>query len=246
MIADVSKGQIPTDIPRHIAIVMDGNGRWALRRGLPAIAGHKAGAETLKKICQAASEIGVNYLTVYAFSTENWRRPKSWVAELMDLLKYYLKFELKDLIKNNIRLHVIGDREKISSDLNHLIEEAVEKTKNNNGINLIIALSYGGRSEITHAMQEIAKKIKNKELSPEIIDEEIISKHLYTALFPDPDLLIRTSGEMRISNFLLWQIAYAELYFTSKLWPEFDIEDLKKAIDDFKNRERRYGTTVGS
>lgn len=246
MTADFTKGQIPTDAPEHIAIVMDGNGRWALRRGLPTIAGHKAGAETLKKICKAASEMGVNHLTVYAFSTENWRRPKSWVAELMDLLKYYLKFELKELIKNNIRLHVIGDREKISDDLNQLIDEAVEKTKNNNGINLIIALSYGGRSEIAHAMKAITQKIKNNELSPEIIDENTISKHLYTAQFPDPDLLIRTSGEMRVSNFLLWQIAYAELYFTHKLWPEFEVEDLKIAINDYKNRERRYGATVGS
>lgn len=246
MASDLSKSQISTNTPQHVAIVMDGNGRWALRRGLPTIAGHKAGAETLKKICQAASEMGISYLTVYAFSTENWHRPKSWVAELMDLLKYYLKFELKELIKKNIRLHVIGDRKKISNDLNQLIDEAAEKTKNNDGINLIIALSYGGRSEITHAIRAITKKINDKELSPETIDEELISKHLYTTKFPDPDLLIRTSGEMRISNFLLWQIAYTELYFTHKLWPDFEVEDLKKAIADYQNRERRYGATVGS
>lgn len=246
MASDSGKGQISTDIPQHVAIVMDGNGRWALRRGLPTIAGHKAGAETLKKICETASEMGVKYLTVFAFSTENWYRPKSWVNELMDLLKYYLRFELKDLIKKNIRLHVIGNRDKTPNDLNQLIDDAIEKTKSNTGINLIIALSYGGRSEITHAIKAISEKIKNKELSPEIIDEEIISKHLYTAPFPDPDLLIRTSGEMRISNFLLWQIAYTELYFTHKFWPEFEAEDLKKAINDYRNRERRYGATIGS
>lgn len=246
MLEDTIKNQVSTDIPEHIAIVMDGNGRWASRRGLPAIAGHKAGAETLKKICRSASEMGVKHLTVYAFSTENWRRPRSWVTELMDLLKYYLKFELKELIKNNVRLSVVGDREKISDDLNQLIEEATEKTKNNNGINLIIALSYGGRSEITHAVKEIAKKVSGGELLLESINEDVISKHLYTASSPDPDLLIRTSGEMRISNFLLWQIAYTELYFTPKLWPDFEIEDLKKAINDYQNRERRYGATVGS
>lgn len=232
------------DIPRHIAIVMDGNGRWALRRGLPNIAGHKAGAETLKKICKSAAAMGVGYLTVYAFSTENWSRPHSWVQELMELLKYYLKFELKDIIKNNIRLHIIGDRKNISGDLGELIEHAVEKTKKNDGINLIIALSYGGRSEIVHVATMIAQKVQEKNLTLEEITEEVISKHLYTSKFPDPDLLIRTSGELRVSNFLLWQIAYTELYFTKKLWPEFEVADLKQAIDDYQNRERRYGTAV--
>ena len=246
MSLDTIQGQNPQDIPQHIAIVMDGNGRWASKHGLPAIAGHKAGAEVLKKICQTASEIGIKYLTVYAFSTENWQRPKSWIAELMDLLKYYLRFDLKNLIKNNVCLHVIGSREKISSDLNDLIEKAVTETKKNTGIHLIIALNYGGRAEITHALKEIGKKIENKELSWEGMGEKIISEHLYTAPFPDPDLLIRTSGEMRISNFLLWQIAYAELYFTQKLWPEFDPIDFKKAIEAYKNRERRYGATIDS
>lgn len=240
----VPTDQNSPDIPRHIAIVMDGNGRWALRRGLPNIAGHKAGAETLKKICKSAATMGVEYLTVYAFSTENWSRPHSWVHELMELLKYYLKFELKDLIKNNIRLHVIGDKKNISGDLSELIETAIEKTKKNDGINLIIALSYGGRSEIAHAVKVIAKKVQEKTLTVEEITEEVVAKHLYTSKFPDPDLFIRTSGELRVSNFLLWQIAYTELYFTKKLWPEFETEDLKQAIEDYQNRERRYGTTV--
>ncbi|WP_052045832.1 isoprenyl transferase [Candidatus Paracaedibacter symbiosus] len=246
MIEDQAKNQIPKEIPHHIAIVMDGNGRWALRRGLPTIAGHKAGAEALKKICQAAANLGVTHLTVYAFSTENWRRPSSWIVELMDLLKYYLKFELKDLIKNNIRLHVIGDQTRLSGDLRQLVDDAVEKTKKNDGINLIIALSYGGRNEIVHAAKAIAEKVKEDKLTFDNIDEEMFAKHLYTSKFPDPDLLIRTSGEMRISNFLLWQLAYAELYFTNKLWPEFSEDDLKAAIEEYQNRERRYGTTVGS
>lgn len=242
---DTSKDQKKTNIPRHIAIVMDGNGRWALRRGLPTIAGHKAGAETLKTICKEADKLGVRYLTVYTFSTENWSRPTAWIQELMDLLKYYLKFELKDLIKNNVCLHVIGDRKNISGDLSELLDAAIEKTKKNDGINLIIALSYGGRDEIVHAAKMIAQKVQDKSLTLDEINETIFSKNLYTSQFPDPDLFIRPGEELRISNFLLWQIAYAELYFTKKLWPEFGVEDLKEAIDDYRHRERRYGTTVG-
>lgn len=230
--------------PHHIAIIMDGNGRWASRQGLPSIAGHKAGAETLKKICKTATKLGVTHLTAYAFSTENWSRPRGWIQELMELLKYYLRFELKDLVKNNIRLHVIGDRGRISEDLIELIDHAIEKTRKNDGLNLIIALSYGGRQEITQAVQAIAKKVLDKSLKTEDINETVFSQHLYTSPFPDPDLLIRTSGELRISNFLLWQIAYCELFFTTKLWPEFKAEDLKAAIHDYQNRERRYGATT--
>jgi undecaprenyl diphosphate synthase len=245
MSTDTSKDQSTSDIPRHIAIVMDGNGRWALRRGLPTIAGHKAGAETLKTICKEADQLGVRYLTVYTFSTENWSRPTSWVQELMDLLKYYLKFELKDLIKNNVCLHVIGDNKNISGDIRELLDAAIEKTKKNTGINLIIALSYGGRDEIVHAAKTIAQKVQDKHITLDEINETFFSENLYTSAFPDPDLFIRPGEELRISNFLLWQIAYAELYFTKKLWPDFDADDLKEAIDDYRNRERRYGTTVG-
>lgn len=245
MSTDTSKSQSTSDIPRHIAIVMDGNGRWALRRGLPTIAGHKAGAETLKTICKEADQLGVRYLTVYTFSTENWSRPTSWVQELMDLLKYYLKFELRDLIKNNVRLHVIGDNKNISGDIRELLDAAIEKTKKNTGINLIIALSYGGRDEIVHAAKTIAQKVQDKDITLDEINETFFSENLYTSAFPDPDLFIRPGEELRVSNFLLWQIAYAELYFTKKLWPDFDADDLKEAIDDYRNRERRYGTTVG-
>ena len=245
MSADTLKDQPIINVPRHIAIVMDGNGRWALRRGLPTIAGHKAGAETLKTICKEADQLGVRYLTVYTFSTENWSRPISWVQELMDLLKYYLKFELKDLIKNNVCLHVIGDTKNISSDVRELLDTAIEKTKKNTGINLIIALSYGGRDEIVHATKTIAQKIQDKVITLDEINESLVAENLYTSEFPDPDLFIRPGEELRISNFLLWQIAYAELYFTKKLWPDFDVDDLKEAINDYRNRERRYGATVG-
>lgn len=232
-------------IPQHVAIIMDGNGRWAVKHGLPAIAGHKAGAETLKEISRAAAKMGITHLTTFAFSTENWHRPQAWVSELMELLKYYLKVELKDLIKNNIRLHIIGDRSLLSGEINKIIDDAIEKTQQNHGLNLIIALSYGGRNELIHAAKEIAKAVQHKELSLENIDEIEFGKHLYTKDFPSLDLLIRTSGEMRISNFLLWQIAYTELYFTNKLWPEFEVTDFERAINDYQNRERRYGTTVG-
>lgn len=230
-------------IPRHIAIIMDGNGRWASRRGLPTIAGHKAGAEALKNVSRAASRMGVKHLTVYAFSTENWNRPKTWVTELMDLLKYYLRFEIKDLIKNNIRLHVIGDQAQLPDEIIRLINESVEKTKKNDGIDLIIALNYGGRSEIVNATKILIQKTTEGSLTLNEINEITIAQHLYTHLFPDPDLLIRTSGEMRISNFLLWQLAYTELYFTNKLWPEFSEADLEMAVEDYQHRERRYGAT---
>lgn len=240
----VTDPQFNQKFPKHIAIIMDGNGRWAAKKGLPTIAGHKAGAEALKKICRGAADIGITHITTFAFSTENWQRPQSWVAELMDLLKYYLKYELKDLIKNNIQLHVIGDRSLISDEINKIIDVSIKKTQKNTGLNLIIALSYGGRSELVHVVQEIVKAIDRNEVLTENINEAEIEKHLYTSKFPSPDLLIRTSGEMRISNFLLWQIAYTELYFTGKLWPEFEIDDLKLAISDYQNRERRYGAVV--
>ncbi len=233
-------------IPHHVAIIMDGNGRWAHRQNKTTIAGHQAGAEALKKVCKSAHEIGIQYLTVYAFSTENWQRPSYWVDELMSLLRYYLKYELQQLLKNNIRLFVIGDREHLSDDILTLIEKAEEESSTNTGLNLIIALSYGSRHELTHAMKSIAEKVKNDLISVDDISPELISRHLYTHSWPDPDLLIRTSGEKRISNFLLWQLAYAELLFVDKLWPDFTENDLMSAIAEYNQRDRRYGAVIGT
>jgi undecaprenyl diphosphate synthase len=233
-------------IPEHIAIIMDGNGRWAHRQNKPTIIGHRQGAETLKKICRAAYHFGVKYLTVYAFSTENWQRPKTWVDELMRLLRHYLKHEIQELMKNNIRLFVIGDRQHLSRDICSLINKAEAETAQNTGLQLIIALSYGSRAELTQATRLIAKEVYHNTLSLDDITPEIIQKYLYTSSWPDPDLLIRTSGEQRISNFLLWQLAYAELVFSDKLWPDFTEDDLIAAIREFNQRDRRYGALIGT
>lgn len=233
-------------IPEHVAIIMDGNGRWAHRQNKSTIAGHQAGAEALKRTCKAAHDVGIRYLTVYAFSTENWRRPSHWVDELMGLLRYYLKYELQQLMKNNIRITIIGDRDLLSPDICTLIQKAEEETASNTGLHLIIAISYGSRSEITHATKLIAEKVKQNLLTVDDITPEQIQNHLYTHPFPDPDLLIRTSGEQRISNFLLWQLAYAELVFLDKLWPDFTEDDLIAAVGEFNRRDRRYGAVIGS
>jgi undecaprenyl diphosphate synthase len=220
-------------LPMHIAIIMDGNGRWAKGRGLPRSAGHKAGAEAVKHVIKTAGQAGVRYLTLFSFSSENWRRPETEINALMGLLRYYLKSETAEMHKNNIRLKVIGDRKAFADDIVEMIDRAEELTRTNDGITVLVALNYGGLADITQAAAKAAAKGE--------ITEQTIAAHLMTAGIPDPDLLIRTSGEQRISNFLLWQCAYTELYFTDTLWPDFSAADFKAAIDDFAVRERRFG-----
>jgi len=236
----------PRPLPRHIAIIMDGNGRWAQARGLPRIAGHRRGAEAVRRTLVAAGELGVPYLTLFGFSSENWKRPLDEVDDLMGLLRHYLRGEIAELHKNGVRLRVIGEIGRLADDLVTLIGNAEALTRDNPGINLTIALSYGGRAEIVAAMRAIAAEAAAGRLAAEAVDEDLIAGHLFTADLPDPDLLIRTSGEQRISNFLLWQCAYAELVFTKTLWPDFGRSDLEAAIADYRCRERRYGASVGS
>jgi undecaprenyl diphosphate synthase len=234
---------IKEKLPKHVAIIMDGNGRWAKKRGKARIFGHKKGVETVHEIVEAAGEIGVEYLTLYAFSTENWNRPKDEVDSLMMLLVSTIKSEFNTLIKNNVRLLTIGNLDDVPKKVNKKIIETVEKTKNNTGLTLIIALSYSSRWEIVNAVKNIGYQIQQNNIKIEDINNELFNKFLTTSQIPDPELLIRTSGEYRISNFLLWQIAYSELYFTKKLWPEFEKEDFYEAINSFQNRERRFGKT---
>jgi len=236
----------PLPTPRHIAIIMDGNGRWAQARGLPRIAGHRQGAEAVRRTVRAAGELGIPYLTLFGFSSENWKRPLTEIDDLMGLLRHYLRGEIAELHRNGVRLRVIGDRERLAPDIVTLIANAEELTRENSGVNLTIALSYGGRAEIVAAVRMLAAKAAAGELPADEIDEAVISRHLFTADIPDPDLLIRTSGEQRISNFLLWQCAYSELVFTKTLWPDFGRADLEQAIADFGCRERRYGASIGS
>ncbi|HEV2335088.1 MAG TPA: isoprenyl transferase [Stellaceae bacterium] len=237
---------LPRLPPRHIAIIMDGNGRWAKARGLPRIAGHRRGVEAVRRTLIAASELAIPYLTLFGFSSENWKRPRDEVGELMGLLRHYLHGEIAELHKNGVRLRVIGEIGRLSADLVTLIANAEALTRENGAINLTVALSYGGRAEIVAATRAIAVKVAAGSLDVGEIDEELIARHLFTADLPDPDLLIRTSGEQRISNFLLWQCAYAELVFTKTLWPDFGRSDLEQAIADYCGRERRYGASVGS
>jgi len=231
------------NVPKHVAIIMDGNGRWAKKRGLLRVFGHERGARAVRETIEAAGESGVTHLTLYAFSTENWNRPKKEVDKLMKLLVSSLKKEFKSLHENGIRLCAIGNLEELPPKAYKELSEVIEKTKNNTKLVLTLALSYGSRNEIVKTVKEIADKVKNNIISIENIDDSIINEHLYTRNLPDVDLLIRTSGEQRISNFLLWQIAYAELYFTDVLWPDFKKEDLYKAILNYQNRERRFGKT---
>jgi len=231
----------PHKIPKHVAIIMDGNGRWAKQQGLMRVFGHRSGVKTVKQTIDAASEIGVEVLTLYAFSTENWSRPKTEVKALMNLLVSSLKDELDTFQKNNIRLQTIGQTENLPKKAQKQLKEVIELTKNNTSMVLNLALSYGSREEIVNTIKNISKKVVNKQLLIEEIDEKIINNHLYTFTLPDVDFLIRTSGEKRISNFLLWQIAYAEFYFTDVLWPDFRKEDFFKAIVEYQNRERRFG-----
>ena len=236
----------PRPVPRHIAIIMDGNGRWARARGLPRIAGHQRGAEAARRAVIAAAELEVPYLTLFGFSSENWKRPSGEIQDLMGLLRHYLRAEVAELHSNAVRLKVIGDLSRFSSDILDLIAHAESLTQNNARITLTMALSYGGRAEIVEAIRTIAQRIACGNITAEAIDEECVARHLFTSGLPDPDLLIRTSGEQRISNFLLWQCAYSELVFTKTLWPDFSKRDLEQAIDEFCGRERRYGASIGS
>ncbi|MBI6119233.1 isoprenyl transferase [Salegentibacter maritimus] len=230
-------------LPKHIAIIMDGNGRWARQKGFLRAAGHEEGTTAVRDVVEASAEIGVEYLSLYAFSTENWNRPKLEVDTLMRLLVSSLKKEIKTLQKNNIRLNAIGNLKTLPKKVYKELHEVIEKTKANNRMVLNLALSYGSREELSSAIREISLKVKNNEITADAIDESVINQHLYTRNFPEVDLLIRTSGEQRISNFLLWQIAYAELYFTKILWPDFRKENLFEAIYNYQNRERRFGKT---
>jgi undecaprenyl diphosphate synthase len=227
--------------PEHIAIIMDGNGRWAKKSSLPRIAGHKEGIGSVRAITKKCDEIGVKYLSLYTFSSENWKRPRSEVKALMRLLLTTIRREIKDLNKNNVRLMTIGDLNDLPDDARRGMEEGIELTKHNSGLNLILALSYGSRNEILRMVKNITAKVMNGEINPNKINESDITRELDTSNIPDPDLLIRTGGEFRLSNFLLWQIAYSEIYVTDKYWPEFRENELLKALDDYYNRDRRYG-----
>jgi undecaprenyl diphosphate synthase len=234
---------IKEKLPEHIAIIMDGNGRWAQKRGNQRIFGHKNGVAAVRDTVEACAELGVKYLTLYAFSTENWNRPKIEIDALMSLLVQTIHAETDTLLKNNVRLNAIGDLKSLPANVGKQLKNAIEKTSSKTGLTLSLALSYSSRWEITNAMQIIAQEVVAGKINPSDINADTISKHLTTNSIPDPELLVRTSGEFRISNFLLWQIAYAELYFTDTLWPDFRREDLYKAILDFQKRERRFGKT---
>mgnify|MGYP000347502856 FL=1 len=229
------------NIPQHIAIIMDGNRRWAKEKGKETSEGHKAGADNLEKIAKDCNKLGVKILTVYAFSTENWKRSKDEVSALMVLLKNYLKKFSKNANKDNIKIRILGDIDKLEPSLKKSINDAIERTKNNTGLIINIAFNYGGRAEITNAMKKIAVKLENREIKIEDINENLINQNLYTQNQPDPDLLIRPGGELRISNFLPWQLVYSEFYFTDKYWPDFSKEDLIEAIKVFNKRNRKFG-----
>lgn len=228
-------------IPNHVAIILDGNGRWAKRKGMPRNYGHRQGAKNVETICQAAHDLGVKYLTFYAFSTENWNRPKDEVDALLKLLHNYMKTCLKTAAKNNMRVRVIGDISRLDKETQEQIAELEEKSRIYDGLNMTIAINYGSRDEIARAVKNIARDVETGELKASQIDEKLIASYLDTKELPEPDLLIRTSGEQRLSNYLLWQIAYSELYFTSVLWPDFKKKHLIEAIEEYSNRNRRYG-----
>ena len=234
-----------TQQPIHIAIIMDGNGRWAAARGLQRTAGHRRGAEAVRQSVEGAIKEGIKFLTLFGFSSENWKRSPEEIDDLMSLLRFYLKSEIKKLHKEGIRIRIIGDHSRLDRDISELIKEAEEKTSKNIRLNLTIALSYGSRAEIVAASQKIMRQILAGKLKIDEVSEELFTANLYTTELPDPDLLIRTSGEYRISNFLLWQIAYTELVFLDKHWPDFSKDDLRIAIEEFRSRERRFGTTGG-
>jgi undecaprenyl diphosphate synthase len=237
----VKTNNSPKKNPRHIAIIMDGNGRWASVRGLPRLEGHRAGAEAVRRITTACAELGVEYLTLYAFSVENWKRPKKEINGLMRYLRRYLKNELQLMQDNNIRLLAIGRLEGLPAGVQKSLSATMKATSKNTGMKLVLALNYGGRSEIVDGVKKILREGIAGRLTPEMIDEETFSRYLYTSGIPDPELLIRTSGEMRVSNFLLWEISYAEIVVTPTYWPAFDRKELMAAIADFQSRQRRFG-----
>lgn len=228
-------------LPRHVAAIMDGNGRWAQLRGMPRIEGHRAGMESVRSIVKACSQLGIEFVTLYAFSIENWKRPAPEVRFLMSLLEMYLRRELEELHQNNVRIRTIGKTNALPRNVSKVLQKAIEKTASNDGLTLTLALSYGSRWDIQRAMQVIALDVRRGKLSPEDLTEETIGAYLQTAFMPDPDLIIRTSGEIRLSNFLLWEAAYAELYVTETLWPDFDQHELYRALSEFTQRERRFG-----
>lgn len=230
-----------TKLPTHVAVIMDGNGRWAKKHLLSRIKGHEKGADAVRAIVRACREIGIAHLTLYAFSTENWQRPKSEVDALMALLIKFLKSEQKELAENDIRLHVIGQKERLPGKVQQALREAMDLTRENSALQLNLALSYGSRAEIVCMAQELARKSKSGEMDPDAINADVVAEHLYTKDIPDPDLLIRTSGEMRISNFLLWQIAYTEIYVTPTYWPDFGKEEFYEILKDYQQRKRRFG-----
>ncbi|MGP1395827.1 MAG: isoprenyl transferase [Inquilinaceae bacterium] len=231
-------------VPVHVAVIMDGNGRWARSRGLPRTMGHRKGVETVRRVVEAAGDLGVAYLTLFGFSTENWARPDEEVGELMRLLRMFLRSEVADLHDNGVRLRVIGDRTRLAGDIVGMIAHAEDLTAGNSALHLTVALSYGSRQEIVMAARQLARAAKAGEIDPDAIDETMLEQRLFTRDLPNPDLIIRTSGEQRISNFLLWQAAYAELVFVDTLWPDFTTADFEQAIGEYQRRERRYGATV--
>ena len=240
-----SPGIEPDDLtdraPAHVAIIMDGNGRWAARRGLPRLEGHRRGVEAVRRAVRSAAELGIRYLTIYSFSTENWRRPAQEVADLMGLLKRFIRHDLAELHAHNIRVRIIGDREDLTPDIRALLHEAEDLTRGNDGLTLVVAFNYGGRQEIARAVRAIARKVKEGRLDPQTIDMATVERALDTDGIPDPDLVIRTSGEQRLSNFLPWQSAYSEFVFLPDFWPDFDHATLKAAVDQYVGRERRFG-----
>lgn len=240
MAAPSSPTSLPI-VPRHIAIIMDGNGRWAEERGLPRREGHRAGADSVRACVEACGDLGVEYLTLYAFSSENWKRPKTEVDALMRLLEAFLKQKTKEMRQRNVRLQAIGRLDLLPERCQKQLHRAIEETSENSGLTLVLALSYGSREEIVDGVKSVVRAVREGHIDEAMITPDLFGKHLYTRYYPDPDLLIRTSGEMRVSNFLLWQISYAEMYITKTLWPDFRHADLKEAVDEYARRNRRYG-----
>jgi undecaprenyl diphosphate synthase len=236
-----AREQAAEGMPTHVAIIMDGNGRWAARRGLPRVEGHRRGVEAIRRAVKTATELKIHYLTVYSFSSENWRRPAQEVADLLGLLKRFVRHDLADLHANNVKVRIIGEREGLSADIRGLLNEAEDLTRANTGLNLVIAFNYGGRQEIVRALRALAEQVRAGELKPEAIDMAVVEAALDTNGIPDPDLVIRTSGEQRVSNFLTWQTAYSEFVFLPDFWPDFDHETFKAAIDEYCRRDRRFG-----
>ena len=244
MTSNGSQGEPDSEVPRHVAIIMDGNGRWAKKRGLPRLAGHNAGAKSVRRVVEESRRLGIRYLTLFSFSTENWNRSGDEVSGLMKLFRKHLDAELDDLVQNGIRLRAVGDLQRLPGFVCEALERDIERTKENTAMDLVLAVSYGGREEIVEAARALATDVKEGRLNPEDIDQNEFRNRLWTKDIPDPDLLIRTSGEMRISNFLLWQLAYAELVITPTYWPEFNEEVLRDCLEQYRRRERRFGLTT--